>query len=156
MPTHVLCLTHKALSAVHAQGPQGEHALQAFHHASKAMEFGYAESVQELAMCYAEGFGTVVSLHHACTLFLMGCKLNLARSTGRVRDCIVGFVADRPSRPFLESILVMREAGQLTDDDTSRNPLLAEAWALANEFAPPALVARANARAENAPPSRQQ
>ena len=86
----------------------------------------------------------------------MGCKLKLARSCGRVRDCIMADRSGPLTRPFLESVLVMREAGQLTDDDTSRNPLLAEAWALANEFAPPALVARANARAENAPPSRQQ
>jgi len=152
---YVLCLTHKALAAFHAQGPQGTHARAAFQHANTALSFGYREAVQELGFCLEEGFGTEVNPDQAYPLLLMGVKLNFVRSVTRVREIISDDPPQLRTLRLIQSILTMRAMGQLTDDDMSRNETLAAAWALAQEMPPPAAMVQeiaagvANANAED-------
>ena len=65
---------------------------------------------------------------HAAFMFLMGCKMDHARCTERVRELTA---ADPLNVHFVRGVWALRYRGQLTDDDASRNPTLAAAWALA-------------------------
>ena len=72
------------------------------------------------------------------------CKLNYSRGVERVRE----FIEMNPPFPrFIQSVWTMREIGQLTEDDMSRNQTLAQAWALASANPLPAVVAQAIAAA---------
>ena len=65
---------------------------------------------------------------HAALMFLMGCKAGHARCTERVRELTA---ADPLNVHFVRGVWAARSNGLLTDDEASRNPTLAAAWALA-------------------------
>ena len=77
----------------------------------------------------------------------MLCKLNYSRGVERIRE----FINSNPPNPrFIQSVWTMREIGQLTEDDMSRNQTLAQAWALASANPLTAVVAQAIAAAVGA------
>jgi hypothetical protein len=80
-------------------------------------------------------------------MFLMGCKADHARCTERVRELTV---ADPLNVHFVRGVWALRYRGQLTDDDASRNPTLAAAWALAMANPQPNLEAFWAAQGVNA------
>ena len=65
---------------------------------------------------------------HAAIMFLMGCNAGHARCTERVRELTA---ADPLNVHFVRGVWAARSNGLLTDDEASRNPTLAAAWALA-------------------------
>ena len=65
---------------------------------------------------------------HAAIMFLLGCKAGHARCTERVRELTA---ADPLNVHFVRGVWAARSNGLLTDDEASRNPTLAAAWALA-------------------------
>ena len=65
---------------------------------------------------------------HAAIMFLLGCNAGHARCTERVRELTA---ADPLNVHFVRGVWAARSNGLLTDDEASRNPTLAAAWALA-------------------------
>ena len=61
-------------------------------------------------------------------MFLLGCNAGHARCTERVRELTA---ADPLNVHFVRGVWAARSNGLLTDDEASRNPTLAAAWALA-------------------------
>ena len=102
------------------------------------------QAIWNFGVMSEDGFGTERQLGRAYSSYLMLCKLNHSRGVERVRE----FIESNPPIPrFIQSVYTMREIGQLTEDDMSRNQTLAQAWALASANPLPAVVAQAIAAA---------
>ena len=119
----MLGMCHKKLAAT----PDDEHARRAIQHMCRAMKLPsrhtYDAACENAAIATAADFPT-----HAAIMFLIGCNAGHARCTERVRELTA---ADPLNVHFVRGVWAARWNGLLTDDEASRNPTLAAAWALA-------------------------
>ena len=119
----LLGMCHKKLAAT----PDDEHARRAIQHMCRAMKLPsrhtYDAACENAAIATAADFPT-----HGAIMFLIGCNAGHARCTERVRELTA---ADPLNVHFVRGVWAARSNGLLTDDEASRNPTLAAAWALA-------------------------
>ena len=140
----LLGMCHKKLATT----PDDEHARRTFQHMQRATKIPsphtYDAVCEFAALAAAADFPT-----HSAIMFLLGCNAGHVRCTERVRELTA---ADPLNVHFVRGVWAARSNGLLTDDEASRNPTLAAAWALAeanpSENLP--LFAAAAAEAEEA------
>ena len=126
---YLVGICHKKL----AVAPDDEHARRAFQFMNSAMGIPgkwrhKCDAIYMLAVMTEESFGTDGSPLGCYPMFLMGCKEGHAGCTERVRELTA---ADPLNVHFVRGVWAARSNGLLTDDEASRNPTLAAAWALA-------------------------
>ena len=119
----MLGMCHKKLAAT----PDDEHARRTFQHMQRATKIPsphtYDAVCEFAALAAAADFPT-----HSAIMFLLGCNAGHVRCIERVRELTA---ADPLNVHFVRGVWAARSNGLLTDDEASRNPTLAAAWALA-------------------------